>query len=1423
MKIHNRMKYKSFSWFVTILFIFNSIIVINLIFNNSSAAETLSIYPIEEINMFFDQPGEWWDDGWQYRKKITIDHTEVDANLNDFPLNINLISDSDLATKAQSDGGDIVFVDDNSNKLNHEIESYDSDDGGLVAWINIPTLSSTTDTTIYMYYGNPDCDNQENVFGVWVSDFEAVWHLSETTGGSGAWKDSTGNGYDGTDVNMNPSDQGTEFDAAGKMNGGIQMDGVDDRITTSLFPSNSPRTIEYWVKYDTLTGDSTIGCHDRANHRFYAGLRGTNAFFGMGNSASASYSLSVSTDNWYHLVVTGDGSNARYYLNGNEMTSFSYSQSGTSSLSFIIGCTNGNNYGYLDGVLDEIRVSYTSRSSDWISTSFNNQNNPESFYEVGEEVTNSNSPPIVFNEIPEDGSEGVGLNPILQADIFDGHGDMVYWEVRSSASGTWTTLDDGFLPSGEGTVSTPSVDMDEYFITYWWSVNATDSFGSGDWTNKSFSFTTGEGILLIQNPYPNGIETNYNPRLSIETYDSHNDTLTVIFKTNSTGSWETLGTYFGQNGKYTQDTSGMDIKNHKYYWCVNITDGNIWVNETYSFTVQPFVLKWAYTTGADTTIGPLAVDIDKDGIYEIFTTGENQVTCVNGSNGELIWEYFNNEIELHSPFEIYDLNNDGIEEIIISGRQWIFGRTIALHANNGTEFWNVRAESGGKYLTVADIEGNGYPYVYICSGDPISDPPESGRGRLRKLRGIDGEILEEVFAWRPCWGGPSIADADNDGDFEVYLTDRSSGYHWPDNKLAKGMQCYDAQTLELIWYDEDVLCSSHGIAVVDVNNDDVLDAVAYQQSGNGIYTIDGKTGFRMPGKWGEGLGLRGHSQFSIYDIDGDENLELITARGSEAKIWDMGTWSLEATLDTFHEPPKMGNVIGDEKLEIIGAFSDISIYNGSTYELIERIERGANGNTLVQDIDNDGQNELIVIEGVDGRLRVYDTSGYASNPKVRTNSHFYSERNMAAGVYVPLPGAPQPILKDEYPANESEYVELNPTLSIHAIDFRYDLMNITISTNASGTWTPVAWFNDTGNDIYTYSTSNMDEINTTYYWKITEEDPYVDNLITSETYHFTTVADAPFVTNPIPNDSTIRVPIDTDQIRFDLVDYPAGNMDYTVETSPDVGSGSGTGVGDGTYFINVDLSYFTEYTWYVNVTDGVHETKEVFTFMTEPESIVADQEFDDSDDSQDLRDNGLGQDWYVSYGEQNLVTLDSTNVGGNTGKKVKFTGDTSDSVYLSQEFIQEQDEDFSVSFDVYVDEIINISGSPDRAGWLFLGDDSEFGSGPCDSDSERFVYLSFVKNGGGGDGTMDLMACERYGGWNDFSIIAEDLLLDNWYNIEVRINFKLNRYSVYIDGELGRTIKPRTFKDKLTHIAFAQLENGAGTYYIDNVFSPVLD
>lgn len=164
----------------------------------------------------------WYDPNWLHRKKITIDYTKVQGGQVGFPVLVNLASDSDLASKAQTTGNDILFTSsDGTTKIPHEIEKYIGTTGELWAWVKAD-LSSSANTVLYMYYDNIGAGNQQNKPGTWDSSFKMVQHLSET---SGTHADSTSNSNTGT------ANGGMSQGVAGKIAGADNFDGTDDYIS----------------------------------------------------------------------------------------------------------------------------------------------------------------------------------------------------------------------------------------------------------------------------------------------------------------------------------------------------------------------------------------------------------------------------------------------------------------------------------------------------------------------------------------------------------------------------------------------------------------------------------------------------------------------------------------------------------------------------------------------------------------------------------------------------------------------------------------------------------------------------------------------------------------------------------------------------------------------------------------------------------------------------------------------------------------------------------------------------------------------------------------------------------------------------------------------------------------------------------------
>lgn len=335
------------------------------------------------------QPTSRFSTSFQYKKQIVIDYTKVEADLTDFPVLIYLASDSDLALKAQDDGDDIAFSDSAENMLSHEIEYFNGTTGELVAWVKAD-LSGSSNTILYMYYGNSTACNQEDAANVWDSNFVGVWHLSES--GTGTRYDSTQYDNDGTPQNYDGDEATT-----GKIDGADTFDGTNDSITVPSSASlklGSGLTIEAWINIATWGDWEDIvfkggGSGSNSDYQFALVTQGL-AWDGTLNGSwrSKYFPTSQDTGIWIYVVLTHDTNTVKCYRDGLEISS--QSDSGAiyeSDYQLGISQEGANSSSYVDGKLDEVRISNTVRSASWIKTSYNNQNDPSSFFTIGAEQT----------------------------------------------------------------------------------------------------------------------------------------------------------------------------------------------------------------------------------------------------------------------------------------------------------------------------------------------------------------------------------------------------------------------------------------------------------------------------------------------------------------------------------------------------------------------------------------------------------------------------------------------------------------------------------------------------------------------------------------------------------------------------------------------------------------------------------------------------------------------------------------------------------------------------------------------------------------------------------------------------------------------------------------------------------------------------
>lgn len=343
-------------------------------------------------------PGPFLD-GFAHRKQITLLASMIEApgdgSLSNFPVLVSLDDSQIAAGLLQDDGSDIAFTAaDALTPLVHELESFEG--GKLVAWVKLPTLSATVDTTIYLYYGSlaPPVAIPEEV---WTESFRAVYHLGQDPGPdvAGAIRDATASDLDGTaETSMATNDS-----VVAHIGRGIDFDGSNDCIELPSFDVGNAFTISAWVNLNnvsqirTLISNSPDGSTTNG-FRFFFNTNGSSdrrvrfETGGNGNSDSAiTPADAITAGQWTHVaaIVDRTGGTATIVIDG------AIANAGDTSIRTDFSTTSDLELGRMEtnnpfaGVLDEIVIASTSRPLEWIQTAFNNQQTPSEFYSIGVE------------------------------------------------------------------------------------------------------------------------------------------------------------------------------------------------------------------------------------------------------------------------------------------------------------------------------------------------------------------------------------------------------------------------------------------------------------------------------------------------------------------------------------------------------------------------------------------------------------------------------------------------------------------------------------------------------------------------------------------------------------------------------------------------------------------------------------------------------------------------------------------------------------------------------------------------------------------------------------------------------------------------------------------------------------------------------
>lgn len=341
---------------------------------------------------------------FNYKSPLTIDHTKVADNFTDFVVLINL---TDNRLKVVGSGGHVQnpngydirpYADiSGATPLTYELDTYVSTTGALAMWVKIPSLSSSTDLTFYLFYGDGSLSTNGSSSGTWDSNYQGVYHMG--TPSSLSLVDSTGH--------SNGSSSGPTA-STGLIGGAISLANNHATLKSDkILAGQSAWMVSLWLKTTQASAGGT------PPHP-YSERNGANQYIQMvallsgGSYTDHIYYTHRSEDNNYFdtipPVTVNDGTwhYCVIYFNtvyGNPMKTwvdndYSAERTYTGDNVFTTGYdTQVGRYDNFTAQIDEVRLSTGNARAgaggnerNWILTEYRNQGTPSTFMSIGTEV-----------------------------------------------------------------------------------------------------------------------------------------------------------------------------------------------------------------------------------------------------------------------------------------------------------------------------------------------------------------------------------------------------------------------------------------------------------------------------------------------------------------------------------------------------------------------------------------------------------------------------------------------------------------------------------------------------------------------------------------------------------------------------------------------------------------------------------------------------------------------------------------------------------------------------------------------------------------------------------------------------------------------------------------------------------------------------
>ncbi len=289
-------------------------------------------------------------------------------------------------------------------------------------------------------------------------------------------------------------------------------------------------------------------------------------------------------------------------------------------------------------------------------------------------------------------------------------------------------------------------------------------------------------------------------------------------------------------------------------------------------------------------LGVAAVDFDNDGTQDILIAGWDQTTRLFNAEGLIKYYDITQRAGLNPPISgnsgIWaDIDLDGDLDLFVTDEHrenHLFIQTKPGRFRDRAQEYGVAAEQISQGAAFGDLDGDGYPDLYVCNWfAPDLIYRNINGSKFRRIK-LDLPHLTDPLRSNGVW----LGDIDNDADLDILVTDRQRT-----SRLYRN----DCTPEDTVWYFSDITKQSgltnpfpaYAGIMADLNNDGWQDIFFTNIGPNLLFLNRGNQRFELIFKqtFQPGSRILNYSTgAATADFDRDGDLDLFIANKDTASI-----------------------------------------------------------------------------------------------------------------------------------------------------------------------------------------------------------------------------------------------------------------------------------------------------------------------------------------------------------------------------------------------------------------------------------------------------------------------------------------------------------------------------------------------------------